>query len=180
MGAEHLCRFVAHADKGNKGGGRKQKEGKKTPTTPIQKSLHDICCLQQKAPELRGWLRGELQKTRIWLRVDNQAETGRRGLEMSGGEMSAAPCQELAALEPSGAIGCLLGGEILEKQEINLMCWRGGISKRTIFLLLTPAERWLCTFPSSRRRLKDPAEATEERIRYDRSVSGLYSLKSAE
>lgn len=42
--------------------------------------------------------------------------------------MSAALQQELSPLKPSGAIGVPPRGG-LGKQEINLTCWRGGISK---------------------------------------------------
>lgn len=110
--------------------------------------------------------------------MDNQAETGGSRLEMSGGKMGAALRQGLAPLEPLGPSGVPPWDGAGEAGNKSHMLERGDF-QRTVFLLLTPAERWLCTFPTSGCRLKATAEATEDGNGYDRGTSGLYSLKSA-
>lgn len=85
-------------------------------------------------------------------------------------------CSATARIGSPSATG-VPPGETWGKGNKFHMLERGNFH-RMVLLLLTPAERCLCTFPCSCRRLKVTTEATEDGFRCSRGVGDLYGLKS--
>lgn len=87
--------------------------------------------------------------------------------------MSVALQQEFAPHEPQG---CLLGSHGGKGNKFHMLEREN--FQRMVFLLLTPPERWICTFTCSCCRLQVNTEATEDGVRCSRGVGDLYGLKS--
>lgn len=152
--------FITHAEKGNKGEWRRQKEEKqKQPRNFCIKFVAFCkrcqCCEgdSEQSHRSQGFGSEWITKSR---RQDGCSATARFGSPIAAGM----------------PLGVTWGKEnkfhMLERGNFQIM----------VFLLLIPAERWLCTFPHSCCRLKVTPEATDDGVRCSRGVGDLYSLKS--
>lgn len=85
-------------------------------------------------------------------------------------------CSTTARISSPRPRGCLLGRYGGKRNKFHML--ERGNFQIIVFLLLTPAERWLCSFPCSCHRLKVTTEAIEDGVRCSRGVGALYSLES--